>query len=468
MLPYLRDHHADPGRLHAEGHATRVAVETAREQVAALFGARPREVVFTATGTEAVEHRGLGRARTRGGRRRARGDHRGRALVGARRVRRARATDVTTVGVDRLGRFDADEVARRDPTRHRARVGAARQPRGRHAAAGVADDRGRCAASGGVARPRRRVRGRRPRRRRLRRARRRPLLGHRPHVRRPQGRGRAARAARAALPAVRRGRRAGARAARRHRGRARDRRLRRRRGRARGPATTRGARRHGRSPTGWHGGASRRVAGVERFGDPDAVPPPPRVPRDRRRRSRADPARARPARRRRALGLVVLERDARAVAGAHGHGRRRRPLAARQRRVVARPTPTSTRSLDAFPDRRATRGGCAPHDPSDETSTTPSSTCATPRSRATSTRRRSASRSSSRWAAAAVFLRPGTATNHHDLGLFSVGPDAAPLARTARRALPPRVGGPDDRGPRRGTHAPRRAGRARRSRAITA
>jgi len=30
MLPYLREHHADPGRLHAEGHATRVAVEAAR------------------------------------------------------------------------------------------------------------------------------------------------------------------------------------------------------------------------------------------------------------------------------------------------------------------------------------------------------------------------------------------------------------------------------------------------------
>jgi cysteine desulfurase len=54
MLPYLRDHHGDPGRLHAEGRITRVAVETARERVAALFGARPREVVFTSGGTEAV------------------------------------------------------------------------------------------------------------------------------------------------------------------------------------------------------------------------------------------------------------------------------------------------------------------------------------------------------------------------------------------------------------------------------
>ena len=54
MVPFLREHHADPGRLHAEGRVTRVALETAREQVAALIGARPREVVFTSGGTEAA------------------------------------------------------------------------------------------------------------------------------------------------------------------------------------------------------------------------------------------------------------------------------------------------------------------------------------------------------------------------------------------------------------------------------
>lgn len=54
MLPYLEGHPGDPGRLHEEGHFTRVAVEIAREHVAALVGARPREVVFTSTGTEAV------------------------------------------------------------------------------------------------------------------------------------------------------------------------------------------------------------------------------------------------------------------------------------------------------------------------------------------------------------------------------------------------------------------------------
>src|SRR5579862_7506333 len=45
---------ADPSRIHAEGMAARVAVEQAREQVAASVGARPREVVFTSGATEAI------------------------------------------------------------------------------------------------------------------------------------------------------------------------------------------------------------------------------------------------------------------------------------------------------------------------------------------------------------------------------------------------------------------------------
>jgi cysteine desulfurase len=44
----------DPGRIHAEGLAARVAVEAARDQVAALLGARNREVVFTGGATESI------------------------------------------------------------------------------------------------------------------------------------------------------------------------------------------------------------------------------------------------------------------------------------------------------------------------------------------------------------------------------------------------------------------------------
>ena len=43
----------NPSAIHAEGRSARAAVEEAREQVAALVGASPRDVVFTAGGTEA-------------------------------------------------------------------------------------------------------------------------------------------------------------------------------------------------------------------------------------------------------------------------------------------------------------------------------------------------------------------------------------------------------------------------------
>ncbi len=45
---------ADPGRVHTEGRMVRAALEDARDQVAALFGVRSRQVVLTSGGTEAV------------------------------------------------------------------------------------------------------------------------------------------------------------------------------------------------------------------------------------------------------------------------------------------------------------------------------------------------------------------------------------------------------------------------------
>lgn len=55
MLPWLSGvGAADPARVHTEGRMARAAVEDARERVAALLGARPREVIFTSGATEAV------------------------------------------------------------------------------------------------------------------------------------------------------------------------------------------------------------------------------------------------------------------------------------------------------------------------------------------------------------------------------------------------------------------------------
>jgi cysteine desulfurase len=55
MLPWLSGAAAaDPGRVHTEGRMARVAIEDAREQIAAFFGARSREVVFTSGATESI------------------------------------------------------------------------------------------------------------------------------------------------------------------------------------------------------------------------------------------------------------------------------------------------------------------------------------------------------------------------------------------------------------------------------
>ena len=95
---------ADPGRVHTEGHVVRAVVEEARDQVAALLGARSRSVVFTSGGTEAcVTATWMATERGPG------------VVVPAVEhscVREASALfgSVVTVGVDSLGRVAVDDV----------------------------------------------------------------------------------------------------------------------------------------------------------------------------------------------------------------------------------------------------------------------------------------------------------------------------------------------------------------------
>jgi len=53
MGPFLGGSFGNPSSLHEEGRVTRAAVDNARAQVAALIGAEPEEIIFTASGTEA-------------------------------------------------------------------------------------------------------------------------------------------------------------------------------------------------------------------------------------------------------------------------------------------------------------------------------------------------------------------------------------------------------------------------------
>ena len=52
MLPYFTQHYGNPSSIHSVGRDARRAVEKARAQVAAALGAQPREIYFTAGGSE--------------------------------------------------------------------------------------------------------------------------------------------------------------------------------------------------------------------------------------------------------------------------------------------------------------------------------------------------------------------------------------------------------------------------------
>lgn len=112
MLPFLTEHFGNPSSAHAFGRAPARAVSRAREQVAALFGCRPSEIVFTSGGTEANNHAILGVARAN----RRRGNHVVTSAVEHPAVLavcdrlREDGFAVTVVPVDRHGRVSPSDV----------------------------------------------------------------------------------------------------------------------------------------------------------------------------------------------------------------------------------------------------------------------------------------------------------------------------------------------------------------------
>ncbi|HEV8230445.1 MAG TPA: cysteine desulfurase family protein [Candidatus Limnocylindria bacterium] len=114
MSRVLRETHGNPSSIYAEGRAARALVDRAREDVAAVLGARPSEIVFTSGGTEAdnLALRGVLKAR------REDGDglvttaieHHA-VLDTAHDLARGGQARVTIVGVDRDGRVDPAAIA---------------------------------------------------------------------------------------------------------------------------------------------------------------------------------------------------------------------------------------------------------------------------------------------------------------------------------------------------------------------
>src|SRR5215207_2783221 len=113
MLPYLRGGRGNPSSLHAAGAAARDAVEVARGAVAAMLGANPEEILFTAGGTEADNLAVLGLARAASPEKRhvvvSRVEHA--AVREAARRLESEGFEVTSLGVDADGLVDPAKFA---------------------------------------------------------------------------------------------------------------------------------------------------------------------------------------------------------------------------------------------------------------------------------------------------------------------------------------------------------------------
>ena len=113
MLPFLREHHGNAGSLHRFGRDCRRAVETAREQVAALINAEPREILFTSGGTESdnLAIRGIVEATDRKAIRLVTTAVEHHAVLHVcESLARANRVDLQVAGVDQEGLVDPDAV----------------------------------------------------------------------------------------------------------------------------------------------------------------------------------------------------------------------------------------------------------------------------------------------------------------------------------------------------------------------
>jgi cysteine desulfurase len=114
MLPYLDRHFGNPSSIHAAGRETRVAIDDARDKLAALLRVKPNELVFTSGGTESCNLAvfGLARSRRQGGGHliSARTEHHA-VLNAIEHLEKHEGFEVTWLNVSRDGIIDVDQLA---------------------------------------------------------------------------------------------------------------------------------------------------------------------------------------------------------------------------------------------------------------------------------------------------------------------------------------------------------------------
>jgi cysteine desulfurase len=113
MLPYLTEHHGNPSSIYTSGRRARQALDEARETVAGILGAKPREVVFTSGGTESnnLALKGVAWAGSARGRHLVTSAVEHKGVLHACQVLHRQGYEVTYLPVDRYGRVGSADVA---------------------------------------------------------------------------------------------------------------------------------------------------------------------------------------------------------------------------------------------------------------------------------------------------------------------------------------------------------------------
>lgn len=112
MMPYLKEDFGNPSSIHSYGRKGKAALDIAREQVAELLGASPREIMFTSGGSESNNHALKGAA----GALRQRGNHlittevEHESVLETFKSLEKAGFRVTYLGVDSDGLTDLDEL----------------------------------------------------------------------------------------------------------------------------------------------------------------------------------------------------------------------------------------------------------------------------------------------------------------------------------------------------------------------
>lgn len=111
MMPYLRDKYGNPSSMHTFGGQVGKKIAQAREQVAALLGCEPDEIIFTSCGTESDNTAIKGTLEMYPGRRKVvttRVEHP--AVLTTCRDLERHGYSISEINVDRAGNLDVDEL----------------------------------------------------------------------------------------------------------------------------------------------------------------------------------------------------------------------------------------------------------------------------------------------------------------------------------------------------------------------